>query len=274
MRRLFAHRQPDEELRKSEARYRTVLDAAFDAIVTITPDGIVRWFNRGAERIFGHKAEEVIGQPVTLLMPERYREHCVAGLHRYLRTGEARVVGGTTELVGLRSDGSEFPIEMSLGESLEDGERLFTGIIRDIAERKRFEEELEQLSGQHEMVLKSAGEGIFGLGPDGNATFVNPAAARMTGWEAEELVGHPQHEVLHHTKPDGSPYPREQCPIHAALEDGTTHSREDEVFWRKDGASFPVEYMSSPIRKDGEVVGAVVTFKDITERKALEQQLH
>ncbi|HKH39643.1 MAG TPA: PAS domain S-box protein, partial [Rubrobacter sp.] len=100
MRRLFARRQPDEELRKSEARYRTVLDAAFDAIVTITPDGVVRWFNRGAEHIFGHRAEEVIGQSVTLLMPERYRELCVAGLHRYLQTGEARVVGGTTELVG------------------------------------------------------------------------------------------------------------------------------------------------------------------------------
>jgi diguanylate cyclase (GGDEF)-like protein/PAS domain S-box-containing protein len=144
----------------------------------------------------------------------------------------------------------------------------------DITERKRFEEALERLSRQHEMVLKSAGEGIFGLNLDGNATFVNPAAARMTGWEVEELVGRPQHEVLHHTRPDGSPYPREECPIHAALEDGTTHSRDDEVFWRKDGTSFPVEYMSSPIRKDGEVVGAVVTFKDIIGRKALEQQLH
>src|SRR5918994_916571 len=156
MRRLFAHRQPDEELRTSEARYRTVLDTAFDAIVTITPEGIVRWFNRGAERIFGYRAEEVIGQPVTLLMPERYRDLCVAGLHRYLQTGEARVVGGTTELVGLRKDGSEFPIDMSLGETHENGERLFTGVIRDITERKTFEEVLERLSHRHEMVLESA----------------------------------------------------------------------------------------------------------------------
>ncbi len=144
MRRLFSHRQLGDELRKSEARYRTVLEAAFDAIVTITPDGIVRWFNRGAERIFGHRAEEVIGQPVTLLMPERYRELCVAGLHRYLRTGEARVVGGTTELVGLRKDGSEFPMEMTLAETLEEGERLFTGVIRDVTERKGVEEASER----------------------------------------------------------------------------------------------------------------------------------
>src|SRR4029453_5623169 len=135
MRRLFAPRQLGDALRKSEARYRTVLDAAFDAIVTITPDGRVRWFKRGAEHIFGYMAEEVIGQPVTLLMPERYRDLCVAGLHRYQRTGEARVVGGTTELVGLRKDGSKFPIEMSLGEIYGDGDELFTGIIRDISER-------------------------------------------------------------------------------------------------------------------------------------------
>src|ERR671913_1270257 len=400
MRRLFSHRQLGDELRKSEARYRTVLEAAFDAIVTITPDGIVRWFNRGAERIFGHRAEEVIGQPVTLLMPERYRELCVAGLHRYPRTGEARVVGGTTELVGLRKDGSEFPIEMSLGETHEHGERLFTGMIRDVTERKRtedalreardrfrgifenapigvamvtlegrylqvnhslcgilgyseeelqtltwqeithpddlaaskafarrivagefpryhlekrflhadghtvwaslsvslvrdaegepiyfvsqiqdvterkrFEEALEQLSQQHEMVLKSAGEGIFGLDLHGELTFVNPAASDMTGWSTQDLLDRPMHNLLHHTKPDGAHYPREECPIYAALEDGITHSRDDEVFWRKDGTRFPVEYISSPIFEDGEIVGAVVTFRDITERKALEQQL-
>jgi diguanylate cyclase (GGDEF)-like protein/PAS domain S-box-containing protein len=530
MRKLFAHRRVGAELRKTEARYRTVLDAAFDAIVTITPDGKVTWFNRGAERIFGHSAEEIIGQPVTLLMPERYRDLCVAGLHQYLRTGEARVMGGTTELVGLRSDGSEFPIEMSLGETLEDGERLFTGVIRDITERKRtndalreardrfrsvfdhapigmavvslegrysqvnrslceilgysegelvattwqeithpddmadslaythriiegeipryhlekrflhadghtvwaslsvslvrdsegkplyfvsqiqdvterkeaerklreaeqryrtlvervpavvyiqeiaspdsamymspqietltgyspedckdpglrwgmvhpddrewlqsedertyepgelvvteyrvlhrdgrtlwvhneslivedevsgtrywqgfmvditerkrVEEALNRLSRQHEMVLKSAGEGIFGLDLDGNATFVNPAAARMTGWKVRELLGRPLHDILHHTKPDGTPYFEEQCPVYAALKTGTAHSRDDEVFWRKDGTSFPVEYVSTPMLQDGEVVGAVVTFKDITERKALEEQLH
>ena len=273
MRRLFAHQHLGDELRKSEARYRTVLDAAFDAIVTITPDGMIRWFNRGAERIFGHRAEEVIGQPVTLLMPESYRELCVAGLHRYLRTGDARVIGGTIELVGLRKDGSEFPIEMSLGETQEEGERLFTGVMRDITERKRAEEALDRLSHQHEMVLKSAGEGIFGLDLEGHATFVNPTAANMTGWDAEDLVGRSLHEALHHTKPDGAPYPREQCPIYAALEDGATHSRDDEVFWRKDGTSFPVEYLSTPILQDGEVVGSVVTFKDITERKALEDQL-
>jgi diguanylate cyclase len=134
-----AHDQLLHELPKSEARYRTVANAAFDAIVAIAPTA---WFSRGAERMFGHSAEKIIGGSVTLLVPERYRDLCVATLHRYTRMGEARVVGGTIELVGLRKDGSEFPIEMSLGETLEDGERLFTAIIRDVTERKSLEEQL------------------------------------------------------------------------------------------------------------------------------------
>ena len=160
MRRQFTPRQLDYELRKFEARYRTVLDAACDAIVTMTPDGIVRWFNRGAERIFGYRADEVIGQPVALLMPERYRDLCVAGLRSYLRTGEARVVGSTTELVGLRKDGSEFPIEMSLGETHEYGERLFTGMIRDVTERKRTEDALREARDRFRSIFEHAPIGV------------------------------------------------------------------------------------------------------------------
>src|SRR5215216_6213789 len=138
------HRQVEYELRKSQARYRTVVDTASAAIITITPDAIVRSFNRGAERIFGFRAEEVIGRPVTLLMPERYRDLCAAGLQRYLETGEARVIGGTIELEGLRKDGSEFPIELSLGEMHEGEDRLFTSVIRDITERKQVEAVLQR----------------------------------------------------------------------------------------------------------------------------------
>src|SRR5918998_2873364 len=197
MRRLFAHRQLDEKLRKSEARYRTVLDAAFDAIVTITPEGIVRWFNRGAERIFDHKAEEVVGQPVTLLMPERYRELCVAGLHRYLRTGEARVVGGTTELVGQRKDGSEFPIEMSLGETHEDGERLFTGVIRDVTERKRTEDALREMRDRFRSIFDHALFGVAMVSLDGRYLQVNRSLGEILGYSEDELLGTTWQEITY-----------------------------------------------------------------------------
>jgi diguanylate cyclase (GGDEF)-like protein/PAS domain S-box-containing protein len=267
------HKRAKDELRKSEARYRAVVNTASDAIITITPDGIIHSFNRGAERIFGYRAEDVIGQLFTLIMPERFREQCMLGLRRYLETHESRVIGGTTELIGLRNDGGEFPVELSLGEVQEDGDRLFAAIIRDITERKRSEEALRQLSRQNEMVLNSAGEGIFGLDLQGKTTFINPAAARMTGWDIDELSGQRLHDFLHHSKPDGTPYPSEECPIYAVFKTGATLSRDNEVFWRKDGTHFPVEYVSTPIVEGDKILGAVVTFKDITERKALEKKL-
>src|ERR687889_97532 len=268
MRRLFAHRQLDEELRKSEARYRTVLDAAFDAIVTITPDGIIRWFNRGAERIFGYRAEEIIGLPVTLLMPERYRELCVAGLHRYLRTGEAHVVGGTTELVGLRKDGSEFPIEMSLGETYEDGERLFTGVIRDVTERKEIEKALEESGERIRTLLQNTSDIITLLEADGTIRYISPAVERVTGYSPEEQIG---------TSAFGSVHPddREQAlntfaeilkepGIHPPLEFRVPH---------RDGSWRNLEHVVNNLLDDPAVSGVMVTSRDITERKALEEQL-
>lgn len=121
------------------------------------------------------------------------------------------------------------------------------------------------------LILNSAGEGVYGVDVDGRATFANRAAERMLGYEAEELVSKSMHEVLHHSRVDGTPYPRDECPINAAFKDGTVHRVTDEVFWRKDGTSFWVEYVSTPIIERGQLTGAVVTFADITERKQAEQ---
>ena len=149
------------------------------------------------------------------------------------------------------------------------------GFITDITERKSAEVALAQLSRQHQLILSSAGEGIYGLDLEGNTTFANPTAAKLIGYTVDELIGKPQHAVLHHSKPDGSPYPREECPIYAAFKDGTIHQVDTEVFWRKDGSSFPVAYTSTPIRDEThKLIGAVVTFRDISEQRRLEQQLH
>jgi PAS domain S-box-containing protein len=94
----------------------------------------------------------------------------------------------------------------------------------------------------------------------------------MLGYQAEELLGHPSHHLWHHTKADGAPYPKKECAIYVALNDGKVHRSSDEVFWRKDGTSFPVEYASTPIYEDGRVTGAVVTFSDITDRKLAENE--
>jgi len=144
----------------------------------------------------------------------------------------------------------------------------------DITEKKKANEANEKLRQQNELILNSAGEGIYGLDNKGNTTFVNPAAAKMLGWAPEELLGKPQHAVIHHKKPDGTPYHREDCPIYAAFKDGGVHRVDDEVFWRKDGSCFPIQYISTPIKNEaGKLEGAVVTFFDITERKRAEEAL-
>ncbi|MBF8298459.1 MAG: domain S-box protein, partial [candidate division NC10 bacterium] len=131
----------------------------------------------------------------------------------------------------------------------------------------------EMASARTRLILDSVGEGIYGLDLNGRATFVNPATASMLGYEAEELLGRPMHEVLHHSEPDGNPYPKEDCPIYAAFKDGAARRVTDEVFWRRDGTSFPVEYLSTPIVERRQLRGAVVTFNDITERKRAEEAL-
>jgi len=141
----------------------------------------------------------------------------------------------------------------------------------ELAERKRTEMILAEAEERSRLLLTSAGEGIYGLDVDGKTTFVNPAAAEMLGYTCDELIGQPMHALIHHSHADGTPYPRQECPMDAALSDGNIHRVTDDVLWRKDGGSFPVSYTSTPIVKGDKLLGAVVTFQDITERKRIDK---
>ena len=118
----------------------------------------------------------------------------------------------------------------------------------------------------NQAVLDEAEDGIYGLDPEGLVTFANPAAQRLTGWSLDDLKGRTQHSVVHHSRPDGSHYPQQDCHIYQALRDGLVHHREDEVFWRKDGTSFPVSYTSVPVLRHGLPCGAVIIFRDNSAR--------
>ncbi len=147
-------------------------------------------------------------------------------------------------------------------------------IVSDITERKTREEELRRLERENRLILNAVGEGIYGVDCDGNTTFANPAAARLTGFRIEEMIGAHQHEIIHHTRADGTPYPSEDCPVYASFADGRERRVSDDLFWRKDGTSFPVEYVSTPvIGESGGIEGAVVAFADITERKLAEEAI-
>jgi PAS domain S-box-containing protein len=193
-------------------------------------------------------------------------------------------IGGLAEAFNLMADTLQTEItqrgqaQESLrvaNEELEQRvEERTTQLTAEIAERKRAEKELHQLHHKHELVLNAVGEGIHALDLDGQIIFENPAGEKMLGWKSSELIGKPAHATMHHSKAGGAPYPQGECPILASLGDGSPRRISKEVFWRKDGTSFPVEYVTTPLRDENhEIIGAVVVFSDITESKRGEQEL-
>ncbi len=150
---LAVRRRAEQELRRNEERYRSVMESASDAVVSADRHGRILFFNRAAERVFGYRAAEVGGSPLSLLMPERLREAHQRGFQHFLATREPRVIGKTVELVGRSKDGREFPIEMSLATWNVDGEQFFTAMMRDITDRKHAEEELK---GAREAALEAS----------------------------------------------------------------------------------------------------------------------
>ncbi len=245
------------------------IDRAPDAIFWIDAEARCRRVNEAACRMLGYSREELQSMKIHDFCPdhppESWEEHW-----GHLRASKVR----TFETQMRAKNGEAIPVEVSSNYLEFEGKEYTCAFVRDVRPRKKAEEAISQLSRHNEMILNAAGEGIFGLDLQGHHTFVNPAAASMLGHTREELLGRHSHSMWHHTKPDGSPYPGEECPIYKAYKDGQVHFGDDEVFWRKDGTSFPAQYASTPIRNEaGELVGAVVTFLDITERKRMAAQL-
>ncbi len=142
-----------------------------------------------------------------------------------------------------------------------------------LSEWLRSERLFQDIERGNQLILRAAGEGIFGVNAEGRTTFVNPAAEAMLGWQTGELVGRDMHAAVHHHRPDGEPYPHQECPIYAAFRDGAVHHVENEKFFRKDGSGFWVEYTSTPIRDRGRLVGAVIIFRDVSERHDADARL-
>ena len=266
-------RRIEDALRVSEERLRSIVQSTKDAIVLVNALMKVAFWNKGAEATFGYSAEEIIGQPVTMIIPERYHEELERNAQRVRVLERVQLTSKTLELVGRRKEGSEFPLELSLTAWKGKSDLFFTIIMRDISERRSAEEQLDRLHYHNQVVLNSAGEGIYGVDRAGRLTFVNPAAAKMFGWDAEIMIGQSLHALV--VPPDLREQPLESlhCPIVETISAGEIREQVDSAFWRKDGTSFPVEYVSTPICERGEIVGAVVVFKDTTDRKRAEAQL-
>lgn len=269
------HRRAQGELTEAEERYRTLVEQIPAVIYVDDVDDVAtaKYVSPYYETMLGYTPQERLADPelwVKILHPED-RERVLGESRRSNATGEPfraeyRLIAKDGHVVWVRDEG--VLLRDDAGSPLG-----WQGVLTDVTERKKAEEALRRLALQNRLILDSAGEGIFGLDIGGSITFVNPAATEMLGWSADELVGRMGHDAIHHSHPDGSPYFLDECPIYQAFRDGVTRRVDDEVFWRRDGSSFPVEYTSTPLRDDAGLVGAVVTFADITARKRAEETL-
>ncbi len=271
-RRTMELKKVNETLRDSEAQIRAIVENVVDGIVTIDEDGAIELFNPTAEKIFGYSAEEVIGKNVSMLMPQPYQSEHDDYMQRYHETGESKILGLKREVWGVRKDGSVFPMELAVNEFYIGERRAYTGVVQDITEKKQAQWSLERLTRQNELILKSVGDGIFGMNLEGQITFYNPSALKMTCFGEGELVEKSMHEVLSFLDEEGSSESQDY-PLYQVFKDGQTQSKDEAVFWTKDGSALLAEYICTPIYEDEKIVGAVVTFRDILRRKRVEEAL-
>ena len=264
--------QAETTLRDINAKLEALIHAMPDAVFFKDCSGRYLLVNKAFEEIAGVSSEVVIGKSDEELISPELAESCRRSDEALeLKSGRPLQV----EDIMTGSDGKKRFIDTVKApiHDIQGNVLGLVGVSRDITERRSADEMIRLLNRRNEMILKTAGEGICGIDLDGIITFANPAAARLTGWNVSEIIGKHQHTVLHHSRLNGSPYPAEDCPISASLKDGVVHQGTDEVFWRKDGSNFPVEYISTPITEEGRITGAVLVFKDISERKQIEESL-
>lgn len=263
-------------LRASEARNRAILASAAEAIVTMAADGMIVDFNPAAELMFGMRRSVAIELYGTDLLGDASPLRSVplaklAGEEGRLPEAALR---RRREFTARRADGATFPAEITLTRVAGETPILFTAFIRDLTERKHAEAELRDSEERLRLLLDSTGEGIYALDLDGKCVMCNRAAVRLLGYrDNNDLLGRPIHELIHHTRADGRPYPAADCRSHLAARQGVGIEVDDEVYWRADGTCFPVEYRSYPVERAGQPVGLVVTFTDVTTRRGLESQI-
>jgi PAS domain S-box-containing protein len=271
--RAWEKKQIENELTISEEKSRSVIENANDAVIIINSKGIIQQCNRATSKIFGYDVNILVGKNISFIMHKPEKNNHDSYLNKYLETREKHIIGKGRKVSALRSDNTKIELYLSVNEINLRGKSFFMGILHEITQEMEIQRALEESEAKNRLILQAAGEGVYGLDNKGNTTFVNPAAEHMLGYKAEELIGKGMHVIVHHSYPDGEPYPREKCPMYAAFTDGLVHTISNEVLWRKDGSSFPVEYTSTPIRKNGELMGAVVIFSDISQRKEAERKL-
>ncbi len=190
-------KQAEDKLKESEAKHRVVIDTANDVVISIDESGTIILANPATKRTFGYEPTELIGRPLTLLMPESLREFHEAGYRRYLKTGERHLNWQGIELTAMRANGDEFPVEVSFGEMAAEGQRIFTGFIRDITEKKRAEEALLASERNLRLTIDAMPVLAWSASPDGSVEFINQRWLNYTGLSPAQVQGWGWDQVMH-----------------------------------------------------------------------------
>ncbi len=270
---VTVQREAEGTLRESEARYRQLVEGSLGMVCTHDLNGVLLSVNTHGAESLGRTVEEMAGQSLTALMPAEHRGRMPRYLREISETGEAQ---GRLPLCHRDGEIRVIAFRNKLIK-LQDREAYVLGFGVDISEQVRAEEKLRALIHQSNSILESVGDGIYGLDLAGQVTVVNPAAAQMLGYKQNDLLGLKLHELIQHTRSDGTAYPEAESPIMETIRDLDTVRIKNEVFWRKDGTSFPVEYVVRPQidSSDGingaRAIGVVVAFTDTTERQQLDR---
>jgi PAS domain S-box-containing protein len=271
---VTTQRAAEATLRESEARYRQLIEGSLGMVCTHDLRGTLLTINTHGAETIGQTVEEMTGHNLEeFIVPDRK-----AALPAYLKK-----IGETGEAQGLlhlsHADGDVRVVAYRNKLIVVPGRAPYVlGFGVDISEQVRAEGRLRTLTRQSDSILASVGDGIYGIDLEGRVTFVNAAAMQMLGYKQDEMLGRVMHELIHHTRADGTPYDSVDSPIRKSLTNLATVRVSNEIFWRKDGTSFPVEYVARPQidsqspDSDGlKPLGVVVAFTDTTERRALDR---
>jgi PAS domain S-box-containing protein len=246
-----------------ESRYGALLGALTDAVISADEGGRITDFNPAAEGMFGYLAEEVIGEPLAVIIPERFREAHAQGFERFIKSGESHMIGSTVELAGLRRSGAEFPLELSLSTWENGGETGFTAVARDASGRK-----IQETRARLAAIVEFSEDAIIGKGLDGTITSWNRGAEALYGYSAEEVVGQSISVLVPAERTD------ELSRILEKVGAGEHVERFETVRVRKDGGRIHVSLTSSPITNAvGTIIAASSIERDVTARRRTEEEL-
>lgn len=264
-------RRAEQALQQSEERFHGFANAAPAMLWVTEPDGFCSFLSHGWYEFTGQHEDEGLGFGWLNAVHPEDRE--TASKH-FLFANE-RNEAFSIEYRLQRADGVyRWIIDAGRPRFSPEGQFLgYAGNLLDITDRKQVEKDLQESREHLRAIFESIGDGLYVMGPDFRCTYLNPAGAAMLGYQAQELVGRQLHNIIHHTHPDGRHRAVNESPVALAVREGVPARVDDDVFWRKNGSTVPVTYSVSPIMVDGRPAGAVVTYRDVTERKQSEEEM-